>query len=41
MDDISRILEEGPVHNEALPHLLSYAIGKSNSVGEVLMTNGG
>ena len=40
-DDLSRILEEGPIHNEALPHLLSYAIGNNNSVGEVLMTNGG
>ena len=40
-DDLAQILKDGPAHNEALPHLLSYAVGKNNSVGEVLMTNGG
>ena len=36
-----KIIEQGPVIQETLPHLLSYAVGKGNQVGEILMTNGG
>ena len=40
-NSISKIIEESPSFQETLPHLLCYAVGRDNQVGEILMTNGG
>ena len=37
---MKKLIENGPQHDYALPHMLSYAIDKNN-IGEILMTNGG